>query len=97
MPESGWRQMSHTWSAIAAEHRAGVAVERVVPLAVEPRGLEQRAVDVVLRLLDRAVADAHRPRSAIAGESDAALGGADAAVEPIQHVELRHGRAPSPA
>jgi len=76
----------------APEDLAGVAIDRVVPLAVEPRGFEQPAVDIVLPLHDRAVADANRPRAPIALERKRLLVGPDAAVEPIQHVELRLGQ-----
>ena len=51
-----------------SEDGAGVAIERALAFAVEPRRLEQRAVDVVLDLRQRAVADPDRARPSIAGE-----------------------------
>jgi hypothetical protein len=75
----------------AGEDGAGVAIQRPLSLAENERGVEQRAVDVVLILFEAPVADAHRRRPSIAAEPDAALGRPDAAVEAIQDVDLRLG------
>src|SRR5919197_3330679 len=75
----------------AREDGPGVTVDTVPAFAVQPRGFEQRAVDVELALLERAVADAHGPRAAVTCQGQIALAGPDAAVEPVQDMKLRLG------
>src|SRR4029453_2398717 len=61
----------------AAENPADVRVDAVMAIAVDLRRLEQAAVDVVLDLLDRAVADAHRPRGPVPTQRQRALVASD--------------------
>src|SRR5438034_9422924 len=60
------------------ERGAGITVEPVVALAVQPRRLQQVAVDIELQLLESGVADSHGHRMAITGQRQRALFRTDA-------------------
>src|SRR5581483_6938070 len=68
----------------ATEHGAGVLVDGVSAATIQPRSLEQISVDIELELFERAVADAHRPRTSVARQRrDIALDGVRSAIEPV--------------
>ena len=75
-----------------AQPAAGLAVEPPAARRVAVRGLEQLAVDVELQLRRGGIADPDRPRPAIAGERQLALGRARATVEAVEDPEPGMGQ-----
>src|SRR5690348_12127538 len=68
-----------------------VAIQSPTGLRVDERGLEQVAVYVQLGLRGGSVADANRPRAAVAVELEHAFGRTFAAVEAVENLEARVG------
>src|SRR3954464_5525130 len=75
----------------AGERPSHVGIERTMAFAVQPSRLEQVAVNIELRLLDRGVAHTYRPRVPVAGERQDPLGDVKAAVETIERMQPRGG------
>ena len=74
MPESGWRQMRQTRSAIAASRRPVSRSTSPARLRVDQSGLQQVAVDVQLGLRRGVVADPDGARPAVAVQLERAFG-----------------------
>ena len=92
MPESGWRQMRQTRSAIAASRRPVSRSSPPARLRVDQSGLQQVAVDVELGLRRGVVADPDRARAAVAVQLERALWRALAAVEAVEDLQARVGQ-----
>ena len=87
MPESGGHPDLADEIGDLREPLGHVAIQRVARARVEPRALEQRPVDVELRLADGSVARTDGSRTAVAVQWEDALSSARIAVEPIQDLE----------
>ena len=68
---------------------ADVGVDPMTGVRVEPRGLQQLAVGVELKLLGRGVADPHGARASVAVQRQRPLGRTRAAVEPVEDPKAR--------
>src|SRR6187401_2142423 len=71
------------------EPAADVPVELLPGARVEPRGLEDVAIDVQLGLRNRGVTNANRSGSAVSVEAQSLLGSRGTATQPIEHLQSR--------
>ena len=88
MPWSGWRQTLRGALGLRLDDRPQPPGQALAAARVQQDRVEHGAEDVVLALVEGAVADAHRPRAGVAGEVvPRRLGQVAPAVDPVHDLQ----------